>query len=809
MLPKHARLLTLIGAILLQSVIALIWLLSIPGDAAAAVLFGMSLQRLILAAVPAAFIVLAGIFLYLYVSHADALSGLMQRAARFKSQTWVPPILMWLGATGISFLLIGHAALGIASAIMQRLAPLLTLLFLVLVQCGLFLLMQRQQQPRRTAIIAPKTLIFFVITMGILIGVSLAVGLRHALGSSSYSGAGIPVLPLQMVLAIYITCTYACLDALTGSKPGIRKMLAAATAIFLFALAAWLWMRIPIPETHFTHASNLKEGEFILQSDSSTYDLNAHRMLMGLGLAGGQPLPRALFSFFLAITHLLFGSDVRSAIDVYTVVLALIPMLIYLLARRLDWSAAGVLAASLFIFREANQAQLSSAFILSSVRMLLSEPFTALFLVALVLAADRWLNSPSSRTWAAASGALLGLTALIRTQVLILLPLLLAAGFLAIRRSRRQGLQGVLWMLLGVLLVVLPWMSRNALRSGAFTFDDPAYAALWEMDAEQPSDLSLVAAFLNDPLGYATETWSYFNNNTLSSLYQLPWHARLDDDLLMYQSDHSTPPFYPAFRPPPTQVAALSIHLLLVLLGVAFAWQGAGWRGMLPVGIYMAYAASSSLARFSGWRFILPVDWIVLLYWSAGLLAVIRLFAGWLGIQSHAGGRPANEAPAKELPTSAIVTVLLLVGLSMPLGELLFPRRIEPLDRVGMQQRIAEASAPGEILNLAGQPDTHLAQGMLFFPVYLDNEQTFNRLKITDTELMAEKPLVRFYLVMQERTTIFLPVDEAPQDFPRAVPVITVSCVQNNNLLAYGVLVDADEPYWLLSREAAPPSCAP
>lgn len=810
-MQMRTKIITFFSAVMLESVLALVWLTRIPGDASAVFIFGMSLQRFLLATVPLLFFLLSAAILVAAIANPESIIRFSPSERQLENFRIHIPWLLWLAGSCLAFWLLSQHGLGLSSAVMQRLAPVLLLAFLLLIQTALFMLWLSGQQARLTWQMPLKTLLVFGVLMGILVGLSTLAGIEHALASGSYSGAGIPIFPKQLVVALYIACTYACLRAINRRNHVYQCILTLVTAVFLFSLAAWVWLNIPIPETHFTHASNLKEGEFILQSDASTYDLNARRMLMGLGLAAGEPLPRPLFSFFLAITHLLFGNEVHVAINAYSVLLGLVPLMIFFLAHRAGWPAAGVLAACLFIFREANQAQLSSTFILSNVRMLLSEPFTALFLTGLVLVAAAWLKHPSSRTWAALSGAVLGLAALIRTQVLILLPLLLGLGFLALRKRKQHFIKKGLWLLLGVLLgvllVVLPWMSRNAVRSGSFTFDDPAYSALWELDTEQPSDISLLAAVLNEPLGYAAETWSYFSNNALSSLYQLPWQTGLADDVSTYQQAHATPPFYPAFRPSPPQVAALVIHLVLIVLGLCLAWQTLSWAGVLPAGVYLAYALSSSLARFSGWRFILPVDWIVLLYWSAGLVACFRLAAGRFGMPIEENRKQAKAHTSSEWPVVPLVAFILMLGLLMPLGESLFPRRILPLDRAGMLQRINASSAPAEIKHLASQPETHVTQGMLVFPVYLDNEQAFNRLKITEPDILSESPLVRFFLIMQDRTTLFLPVNKTPPDFPRDIPVITVSCQQESHLLTYGMLVDAEQPYWLPGSQPVPSDC--
>ena len=795
-------------ATLIESTASFVWILAIPGDSKTALLFGLSPQRLLLAAVPLAIFTLMGAAWYFFFLRTQTKSQEAAMLEKLSGMLFLAPLFFWLSITSYTALLLGEPALGFSAAVVQRLRPVLLLLFLFFGQTGCLVLRVSRLNGESGKLLGWKVPLFFFGTGIILFLGGAAVGLRHALASPYASNTGIPLLPSQIVISLYAAGTYACFEALLPKQSRGRMVLTVLTAIALFILAASLWMRVRIPENHFTHASNLGDGDFALYSDSLTYDVNAHKMLLGYGLAGGQPLPRPLYSFFLGIIHMLAGPGVKAAIDAQTYALALIPVLIFWLGKRNFSSPAGMLGALLFIYRETNQAALSGVYTLSSARMVMTELFTALFIIILAIAAMKWLKNPISRTHALMTGALLGLTALIRTQALVFFPLLALWGLFAQWRQRNQWPKTFLWLLTGLLLVILPWMGRNAIRAGSFTFEDPAYAArtLAVHDAQGETGAMLDSATGN-PLEFMAQTFSYLANNLTSSLNQFPWHGGLGvglDDFIQVKPE---PPYYPGSPPFSGQGLFFLLHLGLIILGLAAAWEGAGWSGMLPIGTYLGYALSSSLARYSGWRFILPVDWVVLLYWALGVIALVRLLAILPARRIISESSAPKGLTNREWPPGLLLASALLFGLVVPVGESLFPKRLEPHDNAAIQQKLLDTSAPQTIHMLATDPSARLAQGVLQYPIYLEDERAFNRLGISNTSVGSEKPVLRFIALGESSPVVYLPVSAAPKSISPGEKVIVVGCMRDEVFFAAGVLIEREKPRWLLSDGEIPLRC--
>jgi hypothetical protein len=66
-------------------------------------------------------------------------------------------------------------------------------------------------------------------------------------------------------------------------------------------------------------------------------------------------------------------------------------------------------------------------------------------------------------------------------------------------------------------------------------------------------------------------------------------------------------------------VFPMLVNLALVALGIGASWKRRGWVALLPLWLEVCYILSVALGRQSGWRFTLPVDWVVILYYAAGI----------------------------------------------------------------------------------------------------------------------------------------------------------------------------------------------
>jgi 4-amino-4-deoxy-L-arabinose transferase-like glycosyltransferase len=220
--------------------------------------------------------------------------------------------------------------------------------------------------------------------------------------------------------------------------------------IWILVLAFALRLTMLLPAT--------AHPERALPPDSATYLAYARAMLHGQGWEYPSAMRTPGYPAFLALGSLLFGQTVAGLVAVQILVGVFSVLLTYLLGRALLDEATGLLAALLLA--------LSAESITHSLYLLSETLFTCLFLAAIYAL---WRSRHETGwIWPAASGLLLGASILTRPLAgyfpLLAFPLLFWE-----RSPIRLRLRKAAAFLAASLLLVLPWLIRNASIVGAPT----------------------------------------------------------------------------------------------------------------------------------------------------------------------------------------------------------------------------------------------------------------------------------------------------------------------------------------------------
>ena len=76
-----------------------------------------------------------------------------------------------------------------------------------------------------------------------------------------------------------------------------------------------------------------------------------------------------------------------------------------------------------------------------------------------------------------------------------------------------------------------------------------------------------------------------------------------------------------------------ALNIFFITLGISVAWRQEKLVGLIPLAMFMFYDLSNGFARTSGGRYIVPIDWIVTIYFLIGVFQVIILFANRVNIK--------------------------------------------------------------------------------------------------------------------------------------------------------------------------------
>jgi len=237
----------------------------------------------------------------------------------------------------------------------------------------------------------------------------------------------------------------------------------------------------------------------------------------------------------------------------------------------------------------------------------------------------------------------------------------------------------------------------------------------------------------------------------------------------------------------------LVLNLGLVAFGFGTAFQRHRLRGLLPIGALLLYLAANSLARTSGGRYVVPVDWILVAYYCVALAELVHATHSWLRgtttvtprlpVRRPAHTRRAPDSTASDFAQFAarrlpILAFVLLLGALVPLAGVLYPRLYAQTDTAILVQRlgdrIGQGAARQDLAAFLQQPGAVIVQGRVLYPL-------FHRLGEGEPTRYApytarDYPRTVFVLIGPNGAQHVLLAASQPQTMPNAADAIVLGC---------------------------------
>lgn len=811
-------------------------LLAIPADPKHAVLGGLSATRL-------------GLLILTLVFSAGFL-GLAFACLRSKrALVIIKTAGDWLGKGGRLFLLLLlllalGVLLGLAvnallagryagwQAAGYRLAPLLVWSSLLCFQLGAAVAFAFTGSSRLAVLKNQRTTILAALVSAaalILLWVILAqTGLGFTIDPVEWiQSPNSPVLFSQVLLALTI------LAVLLWLSPNLQRW---KRSDFLLAAGLWLfavilWELTPYNPSFFSTRPFPPNFETYPYSDGRDYVVIGQTLLVGEGYGNHALVIRPLHALILTVYHVIAGQNYDRVVALQVLVLAFIPVLFYWIGRKVHSRLGGIAAALLLILRERNALLLSGMIpgAHTHIKLFLTEMNTILGMAVLILLLLRWFQSPGRyKTMPLIAGGVLGALILVRSQVVVLLPVLavwMAARFL---RQPRVWLPAVAWFGLGAALFLLPWIGRNYRLAGFLTLEDaPSLHLRYEAryyagvdttplpgergDVYNARMTAIILDYISrHPLDVLHFVSAHFFHNEVSTTLVFP----LQPDalgLVEYVKDNilwSGGKYRPQA---PLDAAMLLLNIAVVGIGVGSAFKRGRVLILAPVLVRLGYNLSLALARRSGGRYFMAGDWVglflyglglaELLLWAAALLGGSRLkepFLGRLVEPPSEEGNPRPTAPGVWFITAAII---LAAGLVVPAAEWVVPARYEqvsPLQAVEKLQARLPDGGTNEHLQLlqsfAALPEAQVKWGRGLYPRYFQAGEA-----LRSYEAFSDMQRLRFEIIGPQPGEVILPGIDQPEFFPNASDVVAFGCQKPEFLDALLVVaLDAagDHYYW-------------
>ncbi len=633
---------------------------------------------------------------------------------------------------------------------------------------------------------------------------------------SSYKGdwqRGLPAVPL-LEWQILLACIFCFAMFLLESKTKIFEIprLDVWICIAIWLITSVFWLSQPVVPNPSALKPREPSFEIFPFSDAQTYDEFAQSALVGNGFDGDRIPQRPLYIVFLVFSHVLVGQNYNDVIFFQTLILALFPVLLYLFGREFFSRPIGISIALLAILRDYTSNSVSPfTGNLSYSKLYLSEIPTAILLTLFLLIGVRWIKAGFPIFSGFLLGGILGSALLIRTQVIVALPVIILFAFLVRPKEIKPLIRNILLMVVTIALIVAPWLWRNWNLTGQLIFDSPEsqtanlalrYSRLngiepeilplsGEATTEYIARLNQIArdAIVSNPLGAVWGISNAFINHGINNILLFPIRNDLRSINELWIP---TSAFWEGWEGAPTfsQSILITFYIFLFGLGVTTAWVRSRWLGLLPLALNLVYNLWTSLALLSGQRFMLVMDWSIYMYYMIGLFA---LFGGLLFALN--GGRSLIVEWAKTNPRTLIVPAptvrwqkylmfgLLFfgVGLSLPASEKIFPNKYPHLPQNELVAKLLASSS----LNQAGfdsacfQKITNsnalsFVQGRAIYPRYYAAGEGERFTDSVGYKTVDESRLV-FDLVGQASGRFVFKISQRPDFFPQASDVTLMS----------------------------------
>lgn len=807
-----------------ESAATFYFLTSIPVDPKNALYFGFSASRLLLISGVLGIFVMALITAVLLFSSNSSENRIINCVDVFFSNPNRQTVFLIFCAAfvglGILFLLTPAARLGEAAA--QRIAPVVLLLTFIALQLLIvwFLWMQKKINLYQLAEWkSPLKISAIIFSAFILLWIGIAwSGLGIKREPSGWLSQGTPLLSQQLLFAWAIGLIF----IVFRKRLDQYKRIDLIIGIFLWLATSFIWWNEPmLRESYFTPEPTPPNFEYYPYSDAALYDSFSQNFLIGASRQIGLT-HRPLYSLFLALLHTAGGYGFQNVLWMQVLSLAFIPLIGYLLASRLGGRAAGILTALLLIFREKNSIALTNIIEVSHVKLIMSDVPTMLLVLLFIYLYIKWLQDENNRlVFGLLAGAFFGLTMFIRSQAQLLIPVVLLGLMLSYKFTWKTFFQKSLVFLIGAFAVLAPWVYRNYQLSGRVVIEYQGFYTRFIASSysSTPGDYDqlpgetkehydsrmktlIVNFILNNPLEVARFYSSYFLHNEIATVAYLPMSLRFDtlDDYVDTQGFWDAP--YLGEMPIRT-LPALFIILGVISLGIGTAFNRYRWIGLMPLLFHLGYSFSVVPVKQSGWRFILPVDWVSILYFSVGLIQLSMLLFSLFSEKKEYQFVPNSSVPETrpinwQWVTPALVTFTIF-GISLPFIEWSVPQRYPKLSN---SELIQQYVPDGVTLSNGGQVSaselesfietesaSFVLHGRALYPAYYEQKQYWGELN-PPLEAARQYDRLQFYLIDGRSLFTFFPLQEPPLYFPNASDVFVIGCMQENSLRALLIKVN-------------------
>ena len=644
----------------------------------------------------------------------------------------------------------------------------------------------------------------------------------------NWYGAGTPVLFQQVLVCLLAAGIAYRMEGRFAAWVGrvSRSRLSPDLVVFalIWVVAALVWALPHASAGWWAPPAVPPNYELYPLADAMRFDLGGQYALIGQGFNNGQFYYRVLYEGFLFVLHELAGQEVEKVVTLQAMLFAVFPALVYLLGKNLQGRTLGVLAAGMVICTGYNSIVASEIVYLATPKQMLTDFPTAIGLAGFTLLLVLWLKEPERLGWLFWAAGVLGVTALVRTSALGLLPLLLLGVWILPLRPR-WGKIGVTVLVLAVFLAAaLPWSSfygRLVTDMYSTKVSSVIDTRLIHPDIPNPKSQSMLETPIPEKPGGVIKRASaieaivnHFGHNLVTSVLVLP-------PTPAFQKVQTVVQEFPYWNPSWDGKLTLAewglifINLLFLALGIGAVIQRAGGSGVAPLLVFLTYSAINSGGRTSGARYSAPMDWILLFYYACGVLLVLYWIEATLGKGEGTDGETRGwkfaqvDLEWKTLVQRALPAFLVLGGVSagIILASVWVPRRYAVQSQDQLMEKVLNSGYAQKmdidetaLRTFLAEEQAGIWYGRALYPrYYLKGHGVEDRIVFFRAK---EYPRLTFILIGPNKIgpnvkNLYVELPSAPPKyFPNASDVIVLGCrVDADVVTALKVIVLGEKQY--------------
>ena len=827
------------------SILILGGMLLSPSEPGSSLFLGLSLLRLVLAS---GLVIVFVFFTVLAVKAARDHVWVEKLSERWFGRNRLGQGVTWLAGIGFGFGWIGcflpFYRAGALAIHWERIRPLMLFILLSSLATLGMAFLQRSNFAFQDLKISKsyKSSLFLFFPSLLVIGLMLYTDFGVSAPEDYWYGAGVPVLVSQLIAALTGGVFF-----LQAEKRWNIGRFDFIIILFIYLVTAILWAHEPLQKSFLFIGPYAPNRVLYPFADGALYDTASQFPLIGQNLRfyNGLFFERAVYASFLVFLHSLVGQDYGQLMAAQAAVFAVFPALVYLIGRSFNTRAIGFAAAFVAMFRGANSIAASNMIDMANPKMMLTDFPTAIGVALIVLLACNWLRKPQQNwhylLWI---GGVIGLSIMLRTNALIFLLFIPLLAVLSFPFQWKKWLASSFLVLVAVVAITLPWELRNQSLGGKMyssiitkfqSVIDQRYRSPLPPESSVPgknvlsffslSQTQILLEFSKDteriqePSCNAIACFvpNHFLHNVLTSILVLPTSPVLDD------LRHTVKESYPYWRPdwdgsfPDVSLLFFVLNVFFIVLGISFAWKQHRLIGLVPLATFVFYNLSNGFARTSGGRYVVPVDWIITLYFLIGVFQTVILFANSLGARWTLFSESAEQASPKQSSMRndfsrgpVILAILFGMGALIPLAETLHIDRYKNFDiSKALSEREAQIAGAGlslqEIDLFLQNPNANISVGRALYPrYYIENEGEVHFYPVV---VMGFPRTTLTLIGPNGEKGIVLP-GEKPSYFPHAVDTLVIGCKEQLYVDALAVIL-LDETGAVYTRSPASPLQCP